>query len=95
MFSNPRYCTKGISENVPLLTQIILWDLIDSMEIEEKDYLQIFKLTTDGTTQHVTHIQEQPPYERQLDFSMDNPITAKIFIIDDETHSTMLLAEEY
>ena len=59
MFSNPRYCTKGISENVTLLTQIILWDLIDSMEIEEKDYLQIFKLTTDGTTQHVTHIQEQ------------------------------------
>ena len=95
MFENPRYCTKGISETVPLLTQIILWGLIDSMEVEKKDYLQVFKLTTDGTTQHVTHTQEQPPYERTLEFRTDNPITAKIFVIDDETHTTMLLAEEY
>ena len=95
MFNNPRYCTKGISETVPLLTQIILWDLIDSMEVEEKDYLQVFKLTTDDTTQRITHSQEQPPYERTLEFRTDNPITAKIFVIDDETHTTMLLAEEY
>ena len=95
MFNNPRYCTKGISETVPLLTQIILWNLIDSMEVEEKDYLQVFRLTTDGTTQHITHSQEQPPYERTLEFRTDHPITAKIFVIDDETHTTMLLAEEY
>ena len=97
MFNNPRYCTRGISETVPLLTQIILWDLIDSMEVAEKDYLQVFKLTTstDSKTQHVTHTQEQPPYERTLEFRTDNPITAKIFVIDDETHTTMLLAEEY
>ena len=95
MFNNPRYCTKGISETVPLLTQIILWNLIDSMEVEEKDYLQVFRLTTNGTTQHITHTQEQPPYERTLEFRTDNPITAKIFVIDDETHTTMLLAEEY
>ena len=62
MFNNPRYCTRGISETVPLLTQIILWDLIDSMEVEEKDYLQVFKLTATDKTQHVTHTQEQPPY---------------------------------
>ena len=95
MFKNPRYCTKGISDTVPLLTQIVLWDLIDSMEVEEKDYLQVFKLTATDKTQHVTHTQEQPPYERTLEFRTDNPITAKIFVIDDETHTTMLLAEEY
>ena len=95
MFNNPRYCTKGISETVPLLTQIVLWDLIDSMEVAEKDYLQVFKLTATDKTQHVTHTQEQPPYERQLEFHTDNPITAKIFVVDDETHTTMLLAEEY
>lgn len=80
---------------MPLLTQIILWNLIDSMEVEEKDYLQVFKLTSDGTTQQITHSQEQPPYERTLEFRTDSPITAKIFVIDDETHTTMLLAEEY
>ena len=95
MLNNQRYATRGVTTTVPLMLQIILWDLIDSMEVEEKDYLQVFKLTTDGTTQRITHSQEQPPYERALEFRTDNPITAKIFVIDDETHTTMLLAEEY
>ena len=95
MFTSPRYATRGVTTTVPLMLQIILWDLIDSMDVEEKDYLQVFKLTTDGTTQRITHSQEQPPYERTLVFRTDNPITAKIFVIDDETHTTMLLAEEY
>ena len=95
MFSNPRYSTRGISETVPILTQIILWKCIDSMETEQKDYLQVFKLTSENHTQHVTHSQEEPAYEHTFDFRTDEPITAKIFVIDDETHSTMLLAEEY
>ncbi|MGN0650281.1 MAG: DUF960 domain-containing protein [Oscillospiraceae bacterium] len=95
MFKNLRYCTKGISETVPLLTQIILWDLIDSMDVEEKDYLQVFRLTANDKTQHVTHTQEQPPYERTLEFRTDDPITAKIYVIDDGDHTTMLFAEEY
>ena len=76
MFSNPRYSTRGISETVPILTQV-------------------FKLTAKDHTQHVTHSQEEPAYEHSFDFRTDEPITAKIFVIDDETHSTMLLAEEY
>ena len=94
MFSNPRYSTRGITETVPILTQIILWNCIDSMKIERKDYLQVFKLTAENHTQHVTHSQEEPAYERSFDFRNNEPITAKIFVIDDETHSTMLLAEE-
>ena len=95
MFTSPRYATRGVTTTVPLMLQIILWDLIDSMEVAEKDYLQVFRLTTDGTTQNITHSHEQPPYERTLAFRTNEPITAKIFVIDDETHTTMLLAEEY
>ena len=95
MFSNPRYSTRGISETVPILTQIILWNCIDSMKVERKDYLQVFKLIANGANQQVTHSQEEPAYERTFTFPTDNPITAKIFVIDDETHTTMLLAEEY
>ena len=95
MFRNPRYSTRGIAETVPILTQIILWDCIDSMSIERKDYLQVFKLVANGSSQQVTHTQEDPPYERTFTFPSDAPITAKIFVIDDETHTTMLLAEEY
>ena len=85
MFTSPRYATRGVTTTVPLMLQIILWDLIDSMDVAEKDYLQVFKLTATDKTQHVTHTQEQPPYERTLEFRTDNPITAKIFVIDDET----------
>ena len=95
MFTSPRYATRGVTTTVPLMLQIVLWDLIDSMKVESKDYLQVFRLTTDGKTQHITHTQEQPPYERTLEFSSSEPITAKIFVIDDGTHTTMLLAEEY
>ena len=95
MFENQRYCTKGITENVPLLTQIIIWGLIDSMKISEKDYLQVFKLTAENKMQRIVHSQEQPPYEKTHEFRTDSPVTAKIYVIDDENHTTMLLAEEY
>ena len=95
MFTSPRYATRGVTTTVPLMLRIILWDLIDSMEVEEKDYLQVFRLSAESGKQKITHSQEQPPYERTLEFRTDNPITAKIFVIDDETHTTMLLAEEF
>lgn len=95
MFNNQRYVTRGITSTVPLVTQIILWDCIDSMKVERKDYLQVFKLVANGTNQQITHSQEEPTYERTFTFPTDEPITAKIFVIDDETHTTMLLAEEY
>ena len=78
MFSNPRYSTRGISETVPILTQIILWNCIDSMKTE-KDYLQVFKLTADNHTQHVTHSQEEPAYERSFEFQTDEPITCLLY----------------
>ena len=95
MFNNPRYCTRGISSEVPLLMQIILWGLIDSMEVAEKDYLQIFRLSAENGKQKIIHTQEQPEYSKEYLFPSEAPITAKIFVIDDETHTTMLLAEEY
>ena len=95
MFNNQRYVTRGITSTVPLVTQIILWDCIDSMKVERKDYLQVFNLVANGTNQQVTHSQEEHTYERTFTFPTDEPITTKIFVIDDETHTTMLLAEEY
>ena len=47
------------------------------------------------TGQHITHTQEQPPYLYQMDVPCTDAVDAKIFVIDDGTHSTMLLAEEY
>ena len=95
MFKNQRYATSGINSELPLLTQIILWWLIDTMEVVRKDYLQVFLLSADGENQRIIHEQEQPEYRKEYLFSSENPVTAKVFVIDDESHSTMLLAEEY
>ena len=95
MFNNQRYVTRGISNELPLMLQIILWGLIDTMEVAEKDYLQVFCLSEESGMQKIIHKQEQPDYNKEYLFQSEEPITAKIFVIDDETHTTMLLAEEY
>lgn len=91
MFRNPRYLTKGVSETIPVLIQLCLWDYAADMD----DYLQVFELSPDGKKQMIIHKQEQPEYRREYLVPCSEPVTARVYIIDDETHSTMLLAEEY
>ncbi len=101
-FNNSRYVTRGISNAVPLNVQVALWGAIDKLVSSggEVDYLQVFKLETKvvGGKQHllITHSQEVPEYKENYvvaDFTSE--LNCKVYAIDDETHSTMLLAEEY
>ena len=95
MFNNPKYLTKGVQSSIPSWLVILLWHLIEIMSVEQKDYLQVFRLRRTGTGQPITHTQEQPPYQYDLDVPCADAVNAKIFVLDDGTHSTMLLAEEY
>lgn len=100
MFQNSRYITRGIQAEIPAFTTMILWEMIETARQEVPlDYLQVFRLypahEQGVTMQKVIHTQEQPPYRKTLCFPCENPVRAKIFCIDDETHSTMLLADEY
>ena len=72
MFNNQRYVTRGITSTVPLVTQIILRDCIDSMKNERKDYLQVFKLEANSNNQQVTHIREESTRERIFEFRTDD-----------------------
>ncbi len=93
MFKNKRYITKGISQKVDPLLQIFMWHCIASLP-EPKDYLQVFTVIADGKKLKIKHSQEDPEYEKEC--LLDAPFyVGKIFVIDDKTHSTMLLAEEY
>ena len=78
----------------PLL-QFFMLQCIDNMPMP-KDYLQVFKCSVYDGKQKITHIQEEPEYKREYLIISDAPFfVCKIFVIDDETHSTMILAEEY
>lgn len=93
-----RYVTAGIQNHVDPLTQLALWRLYDEMSCTEKDYLQIFKLSTlpyNGSLIHtVIHMQEEPAYHKQHYLPAYSILSGRVYIIDD-THQTMLWACEY
>lgn len=102
MFDN-RHLTCGIQATIPPETISFIWCLIDDMldSGHQVDYLQVFDLWKEATErgksiQMISHTQENPDYRAIYILSLSiNPIRAKIFVIDDVSHSTMLLAQEY
>ncbi len=97
MFNNDRYVTAGVCNTLPPWLVLLIWQLIDSLN-SPADYLQVFSVSySEEPTPHITivHSQEQPEYTAVYEVNTTEKINAKIFVIDDTTHSTMLLAEEY
>ena len=94
MFTNERYLTCGIDNAIPLALQLFMWECVERLP-EQRDYLQVFELKASGPMQSISHRSEDPEHHMEYMIPYDEPITAKVFIIDDGDHSTMLLAEEY
>jgi len=95
IFNNTHFISSGIRNNVPPLLQIIMWELIKQIPVDKQDYLQVFSLSVKDGRQRIKHTQEVPEYSKEYVISTENPITEKVFVIDDKTHSTMILANEY
>ena len=94
MFTNKRYLSRGVDDTIPIELQLFMWACIDQLP-EPRDYLQIFDLEQVGNMQSITHRSEQPEYRKVYLLLSEKPITEKIYVIDDSTHSTMILASEY
>ena len=96
MFKGPKFCTSGIQAQVPELVQHLLWTMIEQMSVQDKDYLQVFILSQIAEEEQlVIHTQEQPAYRKEHRLICAQQLQAKIYVIDDVTHCTMLLAQEY
>jgi len=101
MFDNDRYMTCGIQQEIPVELQAFMWSCIDDLRSQgrELDYLQVFELDRErvGNTffQKIEHRQEVPSYKKTYYSFTQEAVKAKIFVIDDGDHSTMLLADEY
>ena len=93
MFNSNRYITKGVQSEIPAGLQFFMWNCISAVPCP--DYLQIFRLEDDKGKQKIVHEQEIPEFKQEYLLPSDNPINAKVYVIDDGDHSTMLLAEEY
>lgn len=102
MFDNgSRYITRGVGNRIPLDIQIFIWQLIEDLKdtVGEVDYLQVFDISIADETEEtvrIIHSQEVQQYKKIWIVKASEPCdNEKIFVIDDDTHSTMLLAEEY
>lgn len=101
MFDNNRYITKGVQQEIPLELQLFMWNCIDTLKEQgqELDYLQVFELTKERADdiffQKIEHRQEVPKYSMTYRLFPKDMVETKIFVIDDGSHSTMMLAEDY
>ena len=94
IFKNQKFITSGVANTIPKLLQIIMWELIKNLPVDT-DYLQVFSLSPDIKGQRIIHSQENPDYKKEYVFNLDTAVVGKVFVIDDGTHSTMLMNYEY
>ena len=81
-----RYITSGVSEQLSLDFQILLWHMVEERENPpHTDYLHIFKLQEDDNLLSVTHEQEQPPYK--LEYHYINYVKIKMHYLRKSTSS--------
>ena len=96
MFNKERYLTRGVSNEIPLKIQMLLWSMIDELNVK-KDYLQVFEIEPiDVNLLKIEHRQEVPKYKKEIvarNLGISSKV--KIFVIDDGEHSTMMLSSEY
>lgn len=91
-----RYMTIKVAEEIPLEINILLWKLIDELNVE-KDYLQVFELNPIGEgIVEIIHKQEVPEYESSI--YIHNEVikeNKKIYAIDSVEYSTLMFSYEY
>lgn len=99
-----RYITRGVNEQVPKEKQQHCFQLIDEKAKQAEitlDYLQIFEFNRDDQRGTITiiHRQEEPFFidysEIRITKDLVNFQIKELWVIDDHTHQTMLLPEEY
>ena len=95
IFENQKFITCGVENTIPKLLQIIMWELINNLPVDSRDYLQVFYLSPDINGQRIIHSQENRDYKREYVFNLDTKVVGKVFVIDDGTYSTMLMNYEY
>ena len=50
MFNNQKFLTRGVMAEIPSWLTNLMWHMVLTMEVEEKDYLQVFTSTNSRRT---------------------------------------------
>ena len=96
MFTNERYVTKEVADIVPIDIQLLIWKLIEVLEVN-KDYLQVFEIIP-IENDFVKIIQKQEIPEFTCEIIINNKtikVIMKIFVIDNIEYSIMMFNTQY
>lgn len=98
MFKGEKYIPRNIHQKLPSFLQIILWYMVETMQVEKKDNLQVFELhpvEEDGKIkQRIVHTQEHSNFRKEYTTCSKTILKVKIHVIDDGKNCTMLLVTE-
>ena len=95
----PKYMTCSVSKGVPVEIQSFLWQCFEmAMKQGMTDYLHISacEMTSQKiANQTIIHRCEIPFFEQEYTLTVDGPIEAKFYIIDEHEYSILMYANEY
>lgn len=63
-FNGEKLVSKNVLDNVPLLLQQILWNLVETMDVSKKNYVQSFDLSVEDGYQKIIHTQYTGHYKK-------------------------------
>lgn len=98
---SPKYRTRAIDAEIPYEIQDVLWQLFTILKQSQKpiDYLHVFELSIEPTTQRQTilHRQEVPKYKKTVHITLrtTKPIRRAIWIIEEADYGMMLFPSDY
>ena len=100
-FAGARYATRSVALSLDHALQRRLWQLVEQMPAQERDYLQVFELSAGfdmqrGILQRIVHRQEQPLHQEEHNFPSQRPVYGKLYAVDDGAgHGTLMWADEW
>lgn len=89
MEKNKLYITVGVKNIVPPMVIALMIEM--AMEVEEKDYLQVFRVSVKDDFSIIKLTQEVPAYERSIKISWVPEHDLKLFYMD----GVLMMSEEY
>lgn len=89
MKSNELYITVGVKNTVPPMVIALMIEM--AMEVEDRDYLQFFRIRPSDGFSVLQLTQEVPTYEKSTKISWVSEHKIKLFFMN----NVLMLAEEY
>lgn len=95
----PKYMTRLVSEEVPIEIQAFMWQCFEmALKQGVTDYLHVFECQINSgnlANQTILHRCERPFFEQDYTLTVDHPVEAKFYLVDEKDYQILMVANEY